>query len=219
MNPKQFDLIIFDWDGTLFDSTALITRCIQASAVDVGMAEPSREAASYVIGMALPDALAHAVPDLPRACYPELSLRFRHHYLAAQHDLMLFDGTLEMLAALKARRHLLAVATGKNRRGLDDVLKAVELQNLFDGTRTADETAGKPDPRMLFELMHELEIAPDRTLMIGDTTHDLQLAGNAGVACVGVGYGAHDHSNFAAFKPLHVAASVPDLHAWLLEHA
>ena len=217
--PKHFDLIVFDWDGTLFDSTALITRCIQASAVDLGLPRPSDKDASYVIGMGLSDALAYAVPGLPAQRHKELSLRFRHHYLADQHVLTLFAGSLEMLAALKRRGHRLAVATGKNRHGLDEVLASVELHGMFDATRTADETAGKPHPRMLLELMAQLDVPPERTLMIGDTTHDLQLAANAGAASVGVSYGAHDHSNFAALKPLHIAHSMIDLHDWLLVHA
>jgi phosphoglycolate phosphatase len=217
--PQRFDLIAFDWDGTLFDSTALITRAIQAAAVDLGLDRPSDADASYVIGMGLQEALAHAVPGLPKERYPELGLRYRHHYFAAQHEISLFKGTLEMLAALKARHHWLTVATGKNRRGLDEALKAVELQDLFDGSRTADETAGKPHPQMLHELMREFGAEPERTLMIGDTSHDLQMALNAGTASVGVSYGAHDHETFDAFKPLHIAHSVPDLHDWLIKNA
>jgi phosphoglycolate phosphatase len=217
--PRQFDLIVFDWDGTLFDSTALITRCIQAACADVGAAVPSDKDASYVIGMGLAEALAHAAPGLARERYPELGHRYRHHYFAKQHEIVLFEGTLAMLQALKQRQHLLGVATGKSRRGLDEALKTVELHGLFDATRTADETASKPDPQMLLELMEEFSIEPQRTLMIGDTTHDLQLAANAGTARIGVGYGAHDSEEFAAFEPLHVAHSVPDLHDWLLRHA
>jgi phosphoglycolate phosphatase len=216
--PRNFDLVVFDWDGTLFDSTALITRCIQAACVDVGVPRPSDEQASYVIGMGLIEALQHAAPDLPPARYRELGERYRHHYFARQHEIVFFDGTLEMLQALKARGHRLAVATGKSRRGLDDALHTSALAGLFDASRTADETASKPDPRMLIELMEEFRVAPERTLMIGDTTHDLLLARNAGAASVGVGYGAHDHESFAGFGALHVAHSVAELHDWLLQH-
>ncbi|MCB2034213.1 MAG: HAD-IA family hydrolase, partial [Ottowia sp.] len=188
--PRQFDLICFDWDGTLFDSTAIIVRCIQQAVVDVGGAMPSADAASYVIGMALTPALARAAPDVPPERYPELGARYRHHYLAQQHDISLFDGVLPMLTELKDRHHWLAVATGKSRRGLNDVLATRELQGVFDGSRTADETAGKPDPLMLHELMREFGAEPERTLMIGDTTHDLEMARNAGCASVGVSYGA-----------------------------
>lgn len=219
MRPRQFDLIAFDWDGTLFDSTALITRCIQSAVVDVGGTPPTREAASYVIGMGLMQALAHAAPDVPPDRYPELGQRYRHHYMAAQHELSLFDGVLPLLAELKGRHHWLTVATGKSRAGLNEVLHTVELQGVFDGSRTADETAGKPNPRMLHELMREFGVVPERTLMIGDTTHDLQMAVNAGCASVGVSYGAHEPTSFAVLNPLHVAHSVRELHDWLNAHA
>ncbi len=219
MRPRQFDLIAFDWDGTLFDSTAIIVRCIQDAVVDVGGARPTREAASYVIGMALGSALAHAAPDVPPEKYPELGARYRHHYARHQDDLSLFEGVLPLLQDLRGRHHWLAVATGKSRRGLDEALHAVELQGVFDGSRTADETAGKPHPRMLQELMREFGTDPGRTLMIGDTTHDLQMALNAGCASVGVSYGAHEPAGFHALQPRHVAHSVRELHDWLLRNA
>jgi phosphoglycolate phosphatase len=216
--PRQFDLIAFDWDGTLFDSTGLIARCIQSASTDLGAPVPSDEAARYVIGLGLAEALQHAVPGLPPARYDELRERYRVHYFARQHELVLFEGSLALLQALKGRNHWLAVATGKSRRGLDDVLQTVELRGMFDGTRTADETASKPHPRMLLELMREFGVEPGRTLMIGDTTHDLQMAVNAGVASVGVSYGAHEPAAFAQFPTRHVAHSVADLHAWLEQH-
>ena len=216
---RRFDLIAFDWDGTLFDSTGLIVRCIQAACRDIGVAVPSDVQAAYVIGLGLQDALRHAVPDLAVDRYPELGRRYRHHYMASQHEIVLFDGTHEMLAALKARNHWLAVATGKSRLGLNEALDSAQLRQFFDSTRTADETASKPHPLMLHELMRELGADPDRTLMIGDTTHDLQLAVNAGVACVGVAYGAHAGDDFQRFAPLFVAATPRELHQWLIEHA
>jgi phosphoglycolate phosphatase len=219
LRPRQFDLIAFDWDGTLFDSTAIITRCIQRAVQDVGGAMPTREQASYVIGMALIPALAHAAPDVPREKHALLGERYRHHYFAHQHDISLFDGVLPMLAELKARHHWLTVATGKSRVGLDEALHAVELRQVFDGSRTTDETAGKPSPLMLHELMREFGVEPERTLMIGDTTHDLQMAVNAGCASIGVSYGAHEPDAFHALKPLHIAHSVRELHDWLLVNA
>ena len=135
--PRQFDLIAFDWDGTLFDSTAIITRCIQRAVVDVGGQEPTRDAASYVIGMALMPALAHAAPDVPKEKYPALGERYRHHYLQHQNDISLFEGVLDLLHDLKARQHWLTVATGKSRRGLNEALQAAELRNMFDGSRPA----------------------------------------------------------------------------------
>jgi phosphoglycolate phosphatase len=216
--PRRFDLIVFDWDGTLFDSTTLITRCIQASCADLGIPVPSDRDASYVIGMGLQEALQHAAPSLPPGRYRELGLRYRHHYLARQHELSLFDGASALLETLKARRHRLAVATGKSRLGLDEALAAVRLGGWFDATRTADETDPKPHPRMLLELMRELGTEPARTLMIGDTTHDLQLAINAGATGVAVSYGAHDAPALAAMAPRCVAHSVAELTQWLLAH-
>ena len=219
MQPRQFDLIAFDWDGTLFDSTAIITRSIQAAVKDVGGTVPSDEQASYVIGMGLMQALAHAAPDVPEDRYPMLGVRYRHHYEQHQHDISLFDGVLPLLADLRARHHFLTVATGKSRRGLNEALQAVELKGVFDGSRTADETAGKPSPVMLLELMAEFGVAPERTLMIGDTTHDLQMAVNAGCASVGVSYGAHEPGAFEVLNPRFVAHSVAELRRWLAEHA
>jgi len=216
MTPRKFDLIAFDWDGTLFDSTQIIVRCIQAAVKDVGGTVPTDEAASYVIGLGLMQALAHAAPDVPVDRYPLLGERYRHHYQLHTHDLSLFEGVLPLLATLKARGYLLAVATGKSRHGLDEALHTVQLKGMFDASRTADKTAGKPDPKMLHELMTELATTAQRTLMVGDTTHDLQMALNAGCPSLGVSYGAHEPSAFAVLKPLHVAHSVQDMHDWLL---
>ena len=219
MPALDYDLIAFDWDGTLFDSTALIVSCIQAAVRDVGGTVPSRQDAAYVIGLGLMQALAHAAPDVPRERYAQLGERYRHHYVQAQHQISLFEGVLPMLQALRERGHLLAVATGKSRRGLDEALHSVELQGLFHGSRTADETAGKPNPLMLQELMAELGTVPERTLMIGDTTHDLQMARNAGCDSLGVSYGAHEPEAFDALRPRAVLHSVDELQRWLLAHA
>ena len=215
MKPRNFDLIAFDWDGTLFDSTKIIVRCIQAAVRDVGGTAPTDKDAAYVIGLGLMQALAHAAPDVPTEKYPELGERYRHHYNAHFNDLSLFDGVLQMLADLRTRGYLLAVATGKSRRGLDDALRSAELKGVFDGSRTADETAGKPDPRMLLELMKQFGVPATRVLMIGDTTHDLQMAVNAGCPSVAVSYGAHEPEAFVVLKPLYVAHSVESLASWL----
>jgi len=217
--PRRFDLVVFDWDGTLFDSTALIVHSIQAACRDLGLPVPDEERASWVIGLSLHGAMAHAVPTITKEQIPRMVERYRFHYLARQHDLTLFPGVLEMLHALKQRNHWLAVATGKSRAGLDDALHAVELKGLFDGTRTADETRSKPDPQMLLELMRQFGVEPGRTLMIGDTIHDLQLAANAGTPSVAVTYGAHQASEFAAHSPLVVARTVAELAEWLAQHA
>jgi phosphoglycolate phosphatase len=217
--PRRFDLVVFDWDGTLFDSTALIVQSIQEACRDIGAPVPDDEAASWVIGLSLRAAMEHACPGLPAERYPELVARYRFHYLERQHALTLFPGVLDMLHALKRRHHWIAVATGKSRHGLDEALQTVELKGLFDGTRTADETRSKPDPLMLHELMREFGVEPERTLMIGDTTHDLQLAANAGTPSIAVSYGAHAPSEFATHSPLLVAHGVAELAAWLEQHA
>ena len=219
IRPRRFDLIVFDWDGTLYDSTAIIARCIQSACADLGLPVPSVQDASYVIGMGLAEAMQHAAPGLPAERYPELGARYRHHYAARQNELSLFEGTLPMLHALKERQHLLGIATGKTRRRLDDVLHMEQLKGLFDATRTADETRSRPHPQMLQELMAEVGIAPERTLMIGDTTHDLQMAQLAGVPRVGVSYGAHEPEAFASYTPLQVVHSMAELHAWLAQSA
>ncbi|GEQ74094.1 haloacid dehalogenase [Comamonas testosteroni] len=217
--PRRFDLIAFDWDGTVADSTAIISRSIQEAVRDVGGTVPSDEQAAYVIGMALMPALARAAPDVPPEKYPELANRYRFHFFKHQDDICVFDGILPLLAELRERGHWLTVATGKSRMGLNHALQDPQLKGLFDGSRTADETAGKPSPLMLHELMAEFGVEPERTLMIGDTTHDLQMAQNAGCACVGVSYGAHAPDGFAQFGPLFVADSAAQLRVWLLANA
>jgi phosphoglycolate phosphatase len=219
LRPRRYDLIVFDWDGTLFDSTALIVRCIQAACRDLGVEVPDDQRAAHVIGLGLIEALRHATPGLPRERYGEMADRYRHHYFASQHEVTLFDGTPALLQALRERQHWLAVATGKSRQGLDAALETVQLRGLFDATRTADETASKPNPMMLLELMSEFGVAAERTLMIGDTTHDLQLAANAGADAVAVAYGAHEPATLAGHAPLAVAHTVAELQAWLLNHA
>ncbi len=222
-SSRRFDCIAFDWDGTLFDSTAIIVRSIQAAVREVGGTVPSDKAASYVIGLGLMQALAHAAPDVPREKYPELGDAYKRHWSQHVDDISLFHGALPMLLALRKRGHKLAVATGKSRKGLDEVLARLQggkrLADLFDCTRTADQTAGKPDPLMLREIMEELDMPPGKMLMIGDTTHDLLLARNAGVASVGVSFGAHAHDAFAEFEPLFIAHSMRQLHDWLAQHA
>ena len=219
LRPRRFDLVVFDWDGTLFDSTALITQSIQSACRDLGEPVPGDREAAFVIGLGLREALERAVPTLDPARYPQLVERYRAHYLQRQGALTLFPGVLALLHTLRARHHWLAVATGKSRRGLDEALASTALAGLFDGSRTADETFSKPHPRMLEELMREFGVEPGRTLMIGDTTHDLQLAANAGTPSLAVAYGAHEADAFDAHAPLFTAHSVDALGDWLLAHA
>ena len=217
--PRTFDLICFDWDGTLFDSTAAIVRAIQLSVHDVGGAEPDAADAAWVIGMALGPALRRVAPNVPPEKYPLLAERYRHHYTQLATQVLLFDGVRDMLRELRARGHLLAIATGKSRAGLREALRQSQLAASFDASRTAEECAGKPHPQMLFELMEELGAVATRTLMIGDTSHDVEMAQRAGCAAVAVSYGAHGASGLHALAPRFVAPSVAALRQWLLEHA
>jgi len=212
---KRFELLVFDWDGTLMDSAAAIVASIQASCRDLGLAVPERERAAHVIGLGLKDALAYAVPDLPPSGYGRLAERYRHHYLARDPDIELFPGMREMLAGLKRKGYLLAVATGKSRVGLERALEATQLKQYFHSSRCADETHSKPHPAMLQELMQELLIEPGATLMIGDTAHDLQMAVNAGVAALAVSYGAHPRDSLTALNPLGCIETPQELAPWL----
>lgn len=219
MARKQFDLIVFDWDGTLMDSTATIVKCIQAAAKDLGLPIPDNKAASYVIGLGLQDAMQAALPDLDPKYYPRMVERYRYHYLTKDNGLELFDGVREMLAELSQQGYFLAVATGKSRVGLNRALDAAKLLSVFDATRCADETFSKPHPAMLQELTRELGQDMQRTVMIGDTTHDLQMAINAGAVGIAVHYGAHPPHELQALNPAYSANSVAELHAWLNENA
>ncbi|MGC9161976.1 MAG: HAD-IA family hydrolase [Thiomonas sp.] len=218
MHRQNYDLIVFDWDGTLMDSTAAISGAIQRACADLGLTVPSREQASYVIGLGLEDALRHTAPDLPPADYPRLVAAYRKHYFALDGQLVLFDGVLDLLHELKSAGYNLAVATGKSRIGLARAMDRPELRGLFDATRTADETFSKPHPAMLHELMAELASPPQRTVMVGDTTHDLQMARNAQCAAIGVSYGAHDAAQLQALAPVGLVQSVDELRRFLQQH-
>jgi phosphoglycolate phosphatase len=219
MARKQFDLIVFDWDGTLMDSTSAIVKCIQAAARDLGLPIPRDDDASHVIGLGLHEAMQAVMPNIDPAFYPRMVERYRIHYLSKHHELVLFDGVREMLTELSQDGYFLAVATGKSRVGLNRALNAVGLLSLFDATRCADETFSKPHPAMLQELTRELGQDLKRTVMIGDTTHDLLMASNAGAAGVAVQYGAHPIEQLHTCQHLYSAATVGQLHQWLSDHA
>ncbi len=219
MAKRQFDLIVFDWDGTLIDSTAAIIKSIQAAARDLGLPVPKDDDASYVIGLGLNEAMQAVLPGLEARHYPRMAERYRYHYLQRGDDLNLFKGVPDMLDDLAGQGYFLAVATGKSRVGLNRALNQANLLSRFDATRCADESFSKPHPAMLQELTRELGQNMRRTLMIGDTTHDLQMANNAGAGAVAVQYGAHAESALAELQPLYLASSVAQLHEWLNLHA
>jgi phosphoglycolate phosphatase len=215
----RFDLLVFDWDGTLMDSAAAIVGAIQAACDDLGVPAPSEERARHVIGLGLQDALRQAVPELPGARYAEMVAAYRRHYLAGDHALALFPGVREMLGLLAERRLLLSVATGKSRLGLDRALATTGVAELFVATRCADECFSKPHPQMLLEIIDETGADPDRVLMIGDTTHDLQMAQAAGVQSLAVTYGAHPRNGLLGANPGAVVDSSAELARWLLANA
>ena len=214
----SYRLLVFDWDGTIIDSAAAIVDCIVEAARDSGLQVPPRERAAHTIGLGLHDALRFAVPDLPAERYPEFVANYRKHFLARQDTMQLFAGMRELLAGL-SKTHRLAIATGKSRRGLDRALEAGALKAYFTASRCADETSPKPHPAMLLELMDELNHAKEETLMIGDTSHDLEMARAAGVDALAVTYGAHREEGLRACRPLDCFSSVAQLAQWLKRNA
>ena len=215
MSNFRYPFVIFDWDGTLADSTAVIKRALQRSADDLGYPIPTDAQASFIIGMGLRPALEHAIPTLREEDLTRLTDRFRHHFIVGENEIVLFDGVPEMLAALKARGHSLAVATGKSRKGLDRAFDTLGLREYFVASRCADEGFSKPHPGMLHALFDITGMTASDAVMIGDTTHDLQLAENAGTAAIGVTYGAHERALLEAHRPLTLVDSVSALKSFL----
>lgn len=212
---RRFRLIVFDWDGTLADSTGIIASAIQEALRDMGEPVPEEQAARYVIGLGLSDALRTVAPALPVHRHSELAAHYRRHYLSRENDIPLFSGAVELLDDLGSAGYFLAVATGKTRMGLDRVLQKNRLERRFHATRCADEGFPKPHPDMLLHLMGRLGVGPQETLMIGDTTHDLELARNAGTAALAVAYGAHGLEGLARLAPVATVQSIAELRAWL----
>ena len=202
--PKRFDFLVFDWDGTLMDSAEAIV---------------TDENARYIIGMSLRDSLAHILPDLDPCEHPRVAERYRHHFLLRDQATRLFPGAADTIKELHASGFLLGVATGKSRRGLNRALDATRLAAYFHATRCADEGHCKPHPGMLTELMASVGVPPGRTLMIGDTSHDMAMARSAEVARVGVGYGAHVKQALLPYAPLACVDAVSELRSWLMTHA
>jgi phosphoglycolate phosphatase len=214
----KYRLLVFDWDGTIIDSASTIAECIRDASRELGLEVPERERASHVIGLGLHDAMRIAVPALPAQRYPEFVASYRKHFLARKDAMQLFEGMRALLAEL-SQKHVLAVATGKGRAGLDRDLDYHGLKPLFTASRCADETNPKPHPAMLMELMEQLSVQKERALMIGDTSHDLEMARAAGVDALAVTYGAHPEEGLRACGPLGCVSSVLQLREWLLTNA
>ena len=216
---KRFDLVVFDWDGTLMDSTAIIVASLQAACADVGLPVPSDERSHHIIGLGLYDAMAHVLPGVSTTVYPQVVERYGHHFRTREPQSPMFAGAEQLLRDMHDAGHRLAIATGKSRRGLDRALEKTGLAPLFHATRCGEESATKPAPGMLLDLMAMLGTIPERTVMIGDTTHDLQMAANAGVAGVAAAYGAHPRDQLAALNPLTCFDEPQHLWQWLRQNA
>jgi phosphoglycolate phosphatase len=214
----KYRLIVFDWDGTVVDSPGAIVECMQAASRDLGLAVPERERASHVIGLGLHEAMRIVAPELPGERYPEFVAAYRRQFLAREDTMRLFAGMGGLLQRLSSER-LLCIATGKSRRGLERSLDATGVRHLFAASRCADETTPKPHPAMLLELMQELDIEAGAVLMIGDTSHDMEMARAAGVDALAVTYGAHPERELRACAPRGCVASVEALDRWLSENA
>jgi len=213
---KPYELLIFDWDGTLMDSAAAIAEALQAACADLDLPIPPTSEARYVIGLGLTDSMKHILPDLPDSYYPKVVDRYRLHFLKRDGGTSLFEGAREMIEDLRERGYMLAVATGKSRRGLDRALESTGLHGMFDATRCADEGFAKPHPGMLFNILDRLATPAEKTLMIGDTTHDLNMANAAGVAAVAITHGAHEREALVPCQPLVMVNNLQELRDWLL---
>ncbi len=217
-NERRYELIVWDWDGTIMDSTPTIVQCIQQACRDLDFPVPEDSIASYVIGLGIHDSLRRVVPTIDPKHFPALVDRFRYHYLAKDHELHLFAGMLDLLESLKTQGFMLGVATGKPRRGLDRSLRHHQLEHLFHDTRTADESFAKPHPGMLMDLSDRLQVPVRKMLMIGDTTHDLQMAQAAGVDAIAVTYGAHPADVLRSANSLACFDNVETLGNWLMQN-
>ena len=210
MTPPR--LFIFDWDGTLADSVGRIVDCLGSAARDVGLQVHSEAAYGEVIGLGLPEVIRRLYPELPQDLAGVYRDRYAAHFIAADTEpSAFFPGALDALHVLRARGHLLAVATGKSRRGLDRVLGRHGLETFFDATRCADETASKPDPLMLMEIFAELGTDPADSLVVGDTEFDMEMAARAGARRIGVSYGVHAPDRLARHGTEKIISGIGEL--------
>lgn len=211
-NSSRFDLVIFDWDGTLMDSLAQIVRSVKLAALDLGVPEPSDAAARDIIGLGLPEAMQVLFPQVPEVEREALRHRYAHHFVAGVggHS-QPYAGAEALLRQLSGAGRQLAVATGKSRAGLNRVLAHTGWSSYFSATRCADETASKPNPLMLKELLLELRVPLERAVMIGDTHYDLEMAQRLGMAAIGVSYGVHSAERLAEHAPIAICQDMSEL--------
>ena len=205
---KRYELVIFDWDGTLMDSVGKIVACMQQTATELNMLVPSETAIRDIIGLSMDEALNVLHPMACTQTREEMISVYRQQYLQLNKTPSpVFDGAEELLLALKASGHALAVATGKARAGLDRVLTETGFATHFQASRCADEAKSKPHPQMLNELLKQLNIAPEKAIMVGDSIHDLNMASNAGIDAIGVSYGAHTAKRLTEANPIAIVSS------------
>jgi phosphoglycolate phosphatase len=211
-------LLIFDWDGTLSDSTAKIIRCLQQAGESAGQRVCSDDAIMNIIGLGLPECMLVLYPELAQAQHDDIRRYYSEHFLREdQTPSPFFEGVQEGLEHLRDKGHLLTVATGKSRKGLDRVLKKLHLEDFFHGSRCADETASKPNPQMVSELLDEFSIHKDEAIMIGDTEYDMSMAQQLAMPRVAVSYGAHCVTRLQKFEPLACVDHFPEFVDWVIK--
>lgn len=214
----MYKLLIFDWDGTIIDSAGRIISSMQQAARDLGLPELSDEAVRNIIGLGLPEAIRMLIPAIDEAMIPRMRERYGHYYLSADKTpTELFEGVRETLDALKDKGYRLAVATGKSRRGLEQVFAETGLAHLFELSRCADETTSKPDPHMLEEILAESGVKASEAVMIGDTEFDLEMGVRAGIDTIAVSYGAHHIDRLRVYNPVLEVHRFPELDGWLAQ--
>lgn len=219
MSTLRYRLVVFDWDGTIADSTSLIAECIQRAAVDCGLTAPSTAAAKHIIGLGIRDSVRTLFPDIDEVTLDRFADAYRAHYVPRDGEVKLYAGIEETLGNLSHDERFLAVATGKPRRGLTRAFAHSGLAHHFHYTRCADEGFAKPHPDMLEKLMSFTGVPPEETLMIGDTIHDLNMAHAARCDAIGVAYGAHQPETLATVPHRAVLHSVHELNTWLNTNA
>ena len=212
---KQFDLIVWDWDGTLANSTGMITDAIVSAAAQVGLPALDPLAASNIIGLGLKESIHALFGHISAEKAQALAKQYTANYYAGESEIPLFEGAADTIKTLHKRGFKLAVATGKGRRGLNLALEHCGLSSYFHATKTVDECFSKPHPQMLDELMDELIVRPERTLMIGDTSYDLQMASNAGVPAVAVTFGAQSRDKLNSYNSIAMFTQFSELRSWL----
>jgi|MDSY01.1.fsa_nt_gb phosphoglycolate phosphatase len=217
MNYERYQLIIFDWDGTLMDSINRIVSSVQAAAKSCSLNVPDNSQVRDIIGLSLPKAMKTLFPNINGSDTAKLIEQYKHQFIAVNDIPMpLFIDTIDLLNTLTQHDKILAIATGKGREGLQRVFKQTHTGHYFKASRCADEASSKPSPEMLLSLLDELKIAKDRALMVGDSKYDLQMAKTAGIDCIGVTFGVHSRAELSLYQPIAIVDSLTELQGLLI---